>query len=400
MGKRRKQIARKGLHTAKDEAEKMKLVKKMILIQRYGTEGPTNDYERVFWENLKTMFDAPLSTDLVWSLPERKYPLSANVCQTMLKMKLLDGKMNEDCYKLLKMVEKQDVDLDLFKLAIGLQKANQIQDFGPTTSIQHELHATTNAKSQRHLRSDNGNQFGYNAGQNAGTYIRQNTGNLIPYNTWQNAGNLIGQNERHNRGFHNVGNQNGLIIVPTVGNQNGNGNVVAARTKNNGIQHQAAKFDSVAAATDCEEIEEVNASCILLANLRKASTSGIHADKVPVYDSDGSAEDDSNVIPVDSNMNPSGGDLEQHPATIEVTCAFYESLYNNSVIEVEKVNMVNHETKEANVKLTVELTRYRNPFYLKQAQKKQQSLYNGNVLLDKHDPPAVYNLEKTLQLAQ
>ncbi|GJT19491.1 hypothetical protein Tco_0878197 [Tanacetum coccineum] len=29
------------------------------------------------------------------------------VCQTMLKMKLLDGKMNEDCYRLLKMMEKQ-----------------------------------------------------------------------------------------------------------------------------------------------------------------------------------------------------------------------------------------------------------------------------------------------------
>ncbi|GJX49128.1 putative ribonuclease H-like domain-containing protein [Tanacetum coccineum] len=43
----------------------------------------------------------------IYMLTERKYPLSANVCQTMLKMKLLDGKMNEDCYKLLKMMEKQ-----------------------------------------------------------------------------------------------------------------------------------------------------------------------------------------------------------------------------------------------------------------------------------------------------
>ncbi|GJV17362.1 hypothetical protein Tco_1362685 [Tanacetum coccineum] len=36
-----------------------------IVMKRYGTEGPTDDYERVFWENLKTMFDAPLSTDLL-----------------------------------------------------------------------------------------------------------------------------------------------------------------------------------------------------------------------------------------------------------------------------------------------------------------------------------------------
>ncbi|GKC99671.1 integrase, catalytic region, zinc finger, CCHC-type containing protein, partial [Tanacetum coccineum] len=33
---------------------------------------------------------------------------------------------------------------------------------------------------------------------------------------------------------------------------------------------------------------------------------------------------------------------------------------------------------------------YQNPFYLKQAQQKQQSLYNGKVLLEKHDPPAVF----------
>ncbi|GJU17230.1 reverse transcriptase domain-containing protein [Tanacetum coccineum] len=43
---------------------------------------------------------------------------------------------------------------------------------------------------------------------------------------------------------------------------------------------------------------------------------------------------------------------------------------------------------------------YQNPFYLKQAQQKQQSLYNGRVLLEKHDHPAVYDLEETLQLAQ
>nr|GEY57641.1 hypothetical protein [Tanacetum cinerariifolium] len=43
---------------------------------------------------------------------------------------------------------------------------------------------------------------------------------------------------------------------------------------------------------------------------------------------------------------------------------------------------------------------YQNPFYLKQAQKKQQSLYEGKVLVEKHDPPVVYDSEKTLQLAQ
>ena len=43
---------------------------------------------------------------------------------------------------------------------------------------------------------------------------------------------------------------------------------------------------------------------------------------------------------------------------------------------------------------------YQNPSYLKQAQQKQQSLYDGHVLLKKHDPPAVFDSEETLQLAQ
>nr|GFB81276.1 hypothetical protein [Tanacetum cinerariifolium] len=43
---------------------------------------------------------------------------------------------------------------------------------------------------------------------------------------------------------------------------------------------------------------------------------------------------------------------------------------------------------------------YQNPFYLKQAQKKQQSFYDGKVLLKKHDPPVVHDSEETLQLAQ
>ncbi|GKD40511.1 hypothetical protein Tco_1260718 [Tanacetum coccineum] len=64
-------------------------------------------------ELYRTMFDPPLIEDAIWSLPlqqkmiNRKYPLSKEACQVMLKMKLLDEKMNEVCYKLLKMIKKQ-----------------------------------------------------------------------------------------------------------------------------------------------------------------------------------------------------------------------------------------------------------------------------------------------------
>nr|GEW22266.1 hypothetical protein [Tanacetum cinerariifolium] len=61
-------------------------------------------------------------------------------------------------------------------------------------------------------------------------------------------------------------------------NQNGNGNVEAARAEG-----------------DLEEIKEVNANCILMSNLQQASTSGTQTDKAPVYDSDGSVEEIANL---------------------------------------------------------------------------------------------------------
>ncbi|GKG10789.1 hypothetical protein Tco_0342189, partial [Tanacetum coccineum] len=41
-----------------------------------------------------------------YMLIERKYPLSAEVCKAMLDKKLQRGKPDEDCYKLLKWMEK------------------------------------------------------------------------------------------------------------------------------------------------------------------------------------------------------------------------------------------------------------------------------------------------------
>ncbi|GJZ80352.1 integrase, catalytic region, zinc finger, CCHC-type containing protein [Tanacetum coccineum] len=312
--------------------------------------------------------------------------------------------------------------------------------------------------------------------------------------------------------------------------------LLIAQKEEAGIQLQAEEFDLMAAAADLDEIEEVNANCILMANLQQASTSGTQTDNAPVYDSDGSAEvhnydncydneifnmftqeeqytellepipephqvqqNDSNVISEISSVEQEGGTVDQHPATVEETRAYFESLYNNLALEVEKVNSVNRKMKETNADLTTELARYKNqekcfeisqekydklercyqnfqrktvssllekkkklksdfkirkdelldkqihlenkikeldnilvktgqsiqtmhmlspkpdsfyhteqkmalgyqnPFYLKQAQQKQQSLYDGKILLENHDPPTVYDSEETLQLAQ
>ncbi|GKB34463.1 hypothetical protein Tco_0879405 [Tanacetum coccineum] len=233
---------------------------------------------------------------------------------------------------------------------------------------------------------------------------------------------MIVQNAVQNQGVQNVRNQNGLIVIPGIANQNPNwnGNVVAARTEGNairnneeaGIKLQAEEFDLIAAATDLDEIKEVNANCILMANL---------------------------------HVEQSGGTVDQHPATIEETRAYFESLYNNLVIEVEKINALhlssgkeittlNEEISNLNKQLSKEKStvsslreekkKLKSDFKIREdelldkqiqlenkikeldnilvktAQQKQQSLYDGKVLLEKHDPPAVYDSEETLQLAQ
>nr|GFD12001.1 hypothetical protein [Tanacetum cinerariifolium] len=151
----------------------------------------------------------------------------------------------------------------------------------------------------------------------------------------------------------------------------------------------------MAVAAYLDEIEEVNANCILMANLQHASTSGTQSDCAPVYDTDGSAEahencddnevfnmftqeeqytellepipeshqvsqNDNDVISEDTSVEQGGETVEQHPANFEETRALYESLYQNLAIEVEKVNSVNRKLKETNADLTTELARYKN----------------------------------------
>nr|GEX65908.1 hypothetical protein [Tanacetum cinerariifolium] len=170
-----------------------------------------------------------------------------------------------------------------------------------------------------------------------------------------NAGNLTGYNDVQNIGNQNqIGNDN-LVAARAKGNtvgQNGNQircyncrgvghyarnctvrpkrrdaaylqtQLLIAQKEEAGIQLQAEEYDLMAAVADLEEIEEVNANCILMANLQQASTLGTQTDSAPVYDSDGSAE--------------------------------------NLAIEVEKVNSINRKLKETNADLTTELARFKN----------------------------------------
>nr|GEU80425.1 hypothetical protein [Tanacetum cinerariifolium] len=167
----------------------------------------------------------------------------------------------------------------------------------------------------------------------------------------QNVKNHVVQNAIQNPGVQNVGNQNGLIVGPGIANPNlnGNGNVVAARAEGNairnngnqircyncrglghlarnrivrprrrdaaylqtqlliaqkeeaGIQLQAEEFDLMVDARDLDEIEEVNANCILMPYLQQASTSGTQIDKAHVYDLDGSAKEQITLLRPDGH---------------------------------------------------------------------------------------------------
>ncbi|GJS98862.1 hypothetical protein Tco_0820032 [Tanacetum coccineum] len=217
-------------------------------------------------------------------------------------------------------------------------------------------------------------------------------------NVVQYVGNSVRQNAVQNQGIQNVRNQNGLSVISEIANQHGSGNVIAAWTEGNGKQdvaylqkliHIAQKeeagiqltyeeFDLMAAAGACEETERVNTNCTLEITCSKHRHLVLSLTKLP-------------------SMNQmdqlSGGTVDQNHATAEEIHAHFESLYNNLAIEVEKVNQVNRNLKSTNADLTTELARYK-------TQQKQQSLYNAKVLLEKHDPLAVYDSEETLELAQ
>nr|GEW09879.1 hypothetical protein [Tanacetum cinerariifolium] len=114
-----------------------------------------------------------------------------------------------------------------------------------------------------------------------------------------------GGNQFRQYAGQNVRNHNGLIVVigianPNV-NQHGNGNVVETRVEGNGngnnasIKLQVEEFDLIANAKDLDEIEKVNANCILMANLQQALTLGTETDKALVYDSDELTETDESL---------------------------------------------------------------------------------------------------------
>nr|GFB82886.1 hypothetical protein [Tanacetum cinerariifolium] len=195
----------------------------------------------------------------------------------------------------------------------------------PTTAMIMALALMAKAFKLNYLTPANNNQrISSNLRNRQIAQPGQNAGNLNGYNAVPNVGNQVAQNPKvQNDGIQNqIGNGN-LVAVRAEGNATGHNEnqircyncrgvghfardctirpmrrdaaylqtqLLIAQKEEAGIQLQAEECDLMAIASDLDEIKEVNANCILMANLQQASSSGTQTDSTPVYDSDGSAE--------------------------------------------------------------------------------------------------------------
>ncbi|GJX01188.1 hypothetical protein Tco_0185101, partial [Tanacetum coccineum] len=91
-----------------------------LVIQKYRANRHEDVYDRRYYDSCE-VHCLTLEAIVIYMLTERKYPLSSDACQAMLDMKLQEGKQNEECYQLLKLIEKQ-INLCLHKLAITLNR--------------------------------------------------------------------------------------------------------------------------------------------------------------------------------------------------------------------------------------------------------------------------------------
>nr|GFC18336.1 hypothetical protein [Tanacetum cinerariifolium] len=151
------------------------------------------------------------------------------------------------------------------------------------------------------VRGNGGNQFRQYAGQNAGNPAGYN--DVIGNQNQIGNGNLVAARAEGNAAGQN-GNQIRCYNCRGIGHYARNytarpsrrdvaylqTQLLIAQKEEAGIQLQAEEYNLMAAATDLDDIEEVNANCILMANLQQASTSGTQSDSTPVYDTDGSAD--------------------------------------------------------------------------------------------------------------
>nr|GEU95740.1 hypothetical protein [Tanacetum cinerariifolium] len=176
------------------------------------------------------------------------------------------------------------------------------------------------------------------------------------------------------------------------------------------IQLTFEEFDFMDAAGACEETESDNANCTLENNMQQASIFGTQSDKAPVYDTDESAElsIEKSIISslleekkkLKSDFKICEDELLDKQIQVENKTKELDNILVKTGQSIQTMHMLSPTADSFYHTEQKMALGYQNPFDLKQPQEKQQSLYNGKVLLEKHDPPVVHDSEETLQLAQ
>nr|GEW83426.1 agamous-like MADS-box protein AGL82 [Tanacetum cinerariifolium] len=145
-------------------------------------------------------------------------------------------------------------------------------------------------------------EYDFHASNGAGSESRPPMLNKENYVPWSSRLLRYAKSRPNGKLIHNFI-LNGPYVkkmIPEPGNPAGYNDVIGNQVIQNvvqnpkkeeaGIQLQAEEYDLMAAAVDLDKIKEVNANCILMANLQQASTSGTQTNSTPVYDTDRSAE--------------------------------------------------------------------------------------------------------------
>nr|GEY00649.1 hypothetical protein [Tanacetum cinerariifolium] len=270
-------------------------------------------------------------------------------------------------------------------------------------------------------------------------------------NVGGNSGNQFGQYAR----------QSGLVVVPGIANQNGTGNVVATRADGTGIGNQARCYNcrglghiarSYTARPRRRDAAYLQTQMLIVQ--KEEAGIQLQAEEFNFMAAvDGSAEVHLNdncydneifnmftqeeqymdllepipepqLVPQNNNHVTSVGQKRhlfppmEEKKKLKHDFKTQEDKFFDKEVDLEAIikDLENILLKRDQMVQTMHVLNpkpdsfyhpnqkmalgYPNPSYLKKAQLKQQSLYNGNLLLEEHDPPAVYDSEETLELAQ
>ncbi|GJW04605.1 hypothetical protein Tco_1563461 [Tanacetum coccineum] len=204
-------------------------------------------------------------------------------------------------------------------------------------------------------------------------------------------------------GVQNVGNQNA--------NQNGNGRFVSSTHADGKLKLQSS-LRGVYGYAEIRSGHRQTYRRLADVSYYKQSTLSrtISTDKAPVYDSDGLAELSKEKSTVSflhqekkmlkSDFKIRKEELFDKQIQFEQKIKELDNILVKTCQSIQTMHMLSPKPDSFyHTEQKMDLG-YQNPFYLKQSQQKQQSLYNGKVLLEKHDLPIVYDSEETLQLAQ